>query len=87
MTAARPPRPRSSSPCEGAVEAAAPEITTIEVESPAEGAPEAAAPGAMVPVDALYSRLHDTASAQADTGALWQPVPELADLEPGAVGT
>lgn len=74
---------------QGAVEAAAPEITTIEVETP----DEAAAPsGPVVPVDALFSRLHEAAPGQAEesaraeeSGASWQPVPELAALESGAV--
>jgi Fe-S cluster biogenesis protein NfuA len=68
---------------EGAIEAAAPEITAIEVEDPA-AQPKT---GAVIPVDALFSRLAD---ARADTrgiqsGGSWQSVPELADLTPGAV--
>lgn len=39
---------------QGAVEAAAPEVTTIEVETPG----KAAGAGPVVPVDALFSRLH-----------------------------
>jgi Fe-S cluster biogenesis protein NfuA/nitrite reductase/ring-hydroxylating ferredoxin subunit len=59
---------------EGAIEAAAPEITAIEVEEPA------AAP-AVIPVSALFSRLADTA----DRGSSWVDVPELADLAAGTV--
>ncbi|WP_428936114.1 NifU family protein [Streptomyces sp. ACT015] len=71
----------------GAVEAAAPEVTAIEVE-------EAAAdgtPGALVPVDSLFSRLHETGpdgavvDAPAAPGADWQPVPALLALESGGV--
>ncbi|MEC4019888.1 NifU family protein [Streptomyces sp. H27-D2] len=68
---------------QGAVEAAAPEITTIEVETAADE--ESRASGPMVPVDALFSRLHETAPAPDDAGSSWELVPELADLEPGAV--
>lgn len=85
---------------QGAVEAAAPEITTIEVETPGEDAAgTAGASGPMVPVDALFSRLHDTARAAAgggaeaggdagadgSGGASWQPFPDAAVLESGAV--
>jgi Fe-S cluster biogenesis protein NfuA/nitrite reductase/ring-hydroxylating ferredoxin subunit len=59
---------------EGAIEAAAPETTAIEVEEPA------AAP-AVIPVSALFSRLADTA----DRGSSWVDVPELADLAAGTV--
>ncbi|MFD3523200.1 NifU family protein [Streptomyces sp. NPDC058653] len=64
----------------GAVEAAAPEITAVEVE-PAE---ESAA-GPLVPVDALFARLHETEPADGDTGAVWEAVPALLALESGAV--
>ncbi|WP_327286882.1 NifU family protein [Streptomyces sp. NBC_01198] len=72
---------------QGAVEAAAPEVTAIEVEAADEAA---AAPGPLVPVDALFSRLHEAAPGQAgapaqEPGASWQPVPELAALESGVV--
>ncbi|WP_405620704.1 NifU family protein [Streptomyces sp. NBC_01508] len=72
---------------QGAVEAAAPEITSIEVEAAEETAAEAAGP--LVPVDALFSRLHDAdpLSGEGDggTGATWEPVPALLALESGAV--
>ncbi|MET4926124.1 NifU family protein [Streptomyces sp. PSRA5] len=72
---------------QGAVEAAAPEITTIEVEA-AEGAAAGAA-GPLVPVDALFARLHDADTVNgaggAEAGASWEPVPALLALEPGGV--
>jgi Fe-S cluster biogenesis protein NfuA/nitrite reductase/ring-hydroxylating ferredoxin subunit len=68
---------------QGAVEAAAPEITTIEVETAQEAT--AGATGPLVPVDALFSRLHEVAPAAEESGASWQPVPELGALEAGAV--
>ncbi|MFG1810370.1 NifU family protein [Streptomyces sp. NPDC049040] len=73
---------------QGAVEAAAPEVTSIEVETPEEAA---AGAGTVVPVEALFTRLRDAApdpagaSGQQAAGASWQPVSELAALEPGAV--
>ncbi|MFD3482795.1 NifU family protein [Streptomyces sp. NPDC058665] len=81
----------------GAVEAAAPEITTIEVEG-AEGI-AAGATGPLVPVDALFTRLHDAEpdadsgadagpdadSGTGDAGAIWEPVPSLLALESGGV--
>ncbi len=68
---------------QGAVEAAAPEIITIEVETTTDG--ESGASGPMVPVEALFSRLHETVPAPDDSGSSWELVPELAGLEPGAV--
>ncbi|MFE9293042.1 NifU family protein [Streptomyces niveus] len=72
---------------QGAVEAAAPEITTIEVESAERNAAEAAGP--LVPVDALFSRLHDAdplnGAGGEDSGATWESVPALLTLEPGGV--
>ncbi|MEU8675420.1 NifU family protein [Streptomyces sp. NPDC048560] len=67
---------------QGAVEAAAPEITSIEVETAADE--ETGAAGPLVPVDSLFARLHADAAA-GDDGAFWQVVPELSGLEPGAV--
>ena len=55
---------------EGAIEAAAPEITAIEVEEPARGP--------VIPVSALFSRI-------AEAGASWVGVPELTGLAPGGV--
>jgi Fe-S cluster biogenesis protein NfuA/nitrite reductase/ring-hydroxylating ferredoxin subunit len=64
---------------EGAVEAAAPEITSIEVETP----DSAAVPGPLIPVDSLRSRLGPSDSEPVGG---WEPAPLLADLEPGEVG-
>ncbi len=58
---------------EGAVEAAAPEVTAIEVESPTD-----AANGSVIPVSALRTRLDEPSVGQA-----WQAVPEAADLASG----
>ena len=65
---------------EGAIESAAPEVTGIEVEeAPAE-------PGAspLIPVSSLRTRLEES---EADQGATWEQVPELAELAAGAVAT
>ncbi len=61
---------------EGAIEAAAPEIVSIEVETPSES-PDAPA---FIPVGSLMSRLHK----DAPTGS-WHPVTELAGLATGQV--
>ncbi|WNI28772.1 NifU family protein [Streptomyces sp. ITFR-6] len=66
----------------GAVEAAAPEITSIEVETAAE---ESGAAGPLVPVDLLFARLHTDAGGAAGDGASWEVVPELSALESGAM--
>jgi len=64
---------------ESAIEAAAPEITTIEVE-------EADKPtGPVIPVESLFSRLGESAAAPADGGGSWRSVPELLDLPSGGV--
>jgi Fe-S cluster biogenesis protein NfuA/nitrite reductase/ring-hydroxylating ferredoxin subunit len=62
---------------EGAIEAAAPEVTTIEVE---EATPDPRSAG-VIPVAALRSRLDEPGASH---GASWEPLPEL-DLAPGAV--
>ncbi|MFD9867191.1 NifU family protein [Streptomyces niveus] len=73
----------------GAVEAAAPEVTTIEVEAADETAAGDGSP--LVPVDALFSRLHETGhgagpeAGSGDAGATWEPVPALLALESGGV--
>ncbi|SFY07614.1 NifU family protein [Streptomyces atratus] len=67
---------------QGAVEAAAPEITSIEVETAADE--DAGAAGPLVPVDSLFARLH-AESGTAGDGASWEVVPELSGLESGAV--
>ncbi|MEV0776515.1 NifU family protein [Streptomyces sp. NPDC050428] len=72
---------------QGAIEAAAPEITTIEVEAAEKSA--AGATGPLVPVDALFSRLHDTepvnGAGDGAAGGSWEPVPALLALESGRV--
>ncbi|MEJ7757368.1 MAG: NifU family protein [Nocardioidaceae bacterium] len=68
---------------EGAIEAAAPEITVIEVE---DAAPAEDAGGALISVDSLRSRLGERSTDQ-DSGATWHTVPELAEILPGAVIT
>lgn len=70
---------------EGAIEAAAPEITTIEVETPTEDA--AAVTGPVISIDSLRSRIGgpDPAQESHDGGSSWVPVPELATLVDGAV--
>jgi len=67
---------------EGAIEAAAPEIMVIEVETAASAADE---PRSFIPVEALRSRLHEPSPAEG--GATWQSLPELAGLPAGAVTT
>jgi len=59
---------------EGAVEAAAPEVTGIEVEEPTAGP--------VIPTSALWSRMEP---ADAPRGGSWVAVPDLAGLGPGEV--
>ena len=67
---------------EGAIESAAPEVTSIEVEE----APGDTHAAGVIPVSSLRSRLEGQVSGSAASDrASWQPVPELADLAPGAV--
>lgn len=65
---------------EGAIEAAAPEITSIEVEDAAD---EARSEG-LIPVSSLRSRLD---GAGTDEAIAWEPVREIAALASGAVMT
>ena len=65
---------------EGAIEAAAPEVIGIEVETPAENTAVTAGP--VIAVDSLWSRVGDAASASVPS---WQPVPALAALADGQV--
>ena len=67
---------------EGAIEAAAPEITVIEVETPA-AAEAVAAQGPLISVDSLRSRLQDPT----DGGVEWHQVPEVGRLAPGDTDT
>lgn len=65
---------------EGAIEAAAPEITAIEVET----APEDTA-GSVIPVESLRARLGSAAGPKTDGGSSWLPIPELGGLASGEV--
>ncbi len=65
---------------EGAIEAAAPEITSIEVED----APAEPAKDGLIPVDALWSRV--SPAAEGEIGS-WHPVPGIESLAPGDVVT
>jgi Fe-S cluster biogenesis protein NfuA/nitrite reductase/ring-hydroxylating ferredoxin subunit len=73
---------------EGAIEAAAPEIIAIEVETAAEAT---SSRGPVITVDSLWSRLDQGAPAVAGSapavisGATWEAVPGLSDLLDGAV--
>ena len=60
---------------EGAIQAAAPEITAIEVEPTARSTP------GLISVESLRVRLD-----QSEAPAAWLPTPELADLSPGEIG-
>ncbi len=66
---------------EGAVEAAAPEVTSIEVET--SDGDDGAGKGPLISVDSLRSRL---GPAEADAAGAWEPAPLVAELEPGEVG-
>ena len=66
---------------EGAIEAAAPEVTGIEVDTPARNAPLAAGP--VIAVESLFSRL---GQSETTTGSSWEAVPALADLADGELG-
>ena len=65
---------------EGAIEAAAPEVAGIEVETPAESTAVTAGP--VIAVDSLWSRVGDLASASVPS---WQSVPALTGLADGEV--
>ena len=60
---------------EGAIQAAAPEVTAIQVE------PACAIGPGLISVESLRVRLD-----QGETTAAWLPIPELADLRPGEIG-
>jgi Fe-S cluster biogenesis protein NfuA len=66
---------------EGAVLEAAPEVTGIEVEAPSARS-DAVRAGELIPLDTLRVRHGDGTSAPL---AGWEPVPELAGMEPGQV--
>ncbi|MEO6502322.1 MAG: NifU family protein [Jatrophihabitantaceae bacterium] len=63
---------------EGAIEAAAPEITTIEVQTPT-----AESIDSVIPMSSLFSRV--SAATGEDDGSSWQSVPELIGLASGSV--
>jgi Fe-S cluster biogenesis protein NfuA/nitrite reductase/ring-hydroxylating ferredoxin subunit len=65
---------------EGAVEAAAPEVTRIVVET---DAGSGSADGPVIPVSALRVRIDE--AGVAEVGGGWEPVPELAGLSAGQV--
>jgi Fe-S cluster biogenesis protein NfuA/nitrite reductase/ring-hydroxylating ferredoxin subunit len=65
---------------EGAIEAAAPEITAIEVETAT-----AAESGPTIPVESLFARVGELTELQVDGGSSWEEVPELAALPAGDV--
>ncbi len=65
---------------EGAIEAAAPEIVSIEVEAASSESDDA---GPLISVDSLMTRLHDDTGG----GAEWCALPELASLSAGEVGS
>jgi Fe-S cluster biogenesis protein NfuA/nitrite reductase/ring-hydroxylating ferredoxin subunit len=67
---------------EGAIEAAAPEIVSIEVDTTETDAAKDAGP--LISVDSLRSRL-GSAKPEA-TGGAWEPAPLLGELEAGQVG-
>lgn len=67
---------------EGAIEAAAPEVTVIEVET---AAADDTVSAPLIPVTSLRSRLDEHPGAGAAAG--WVEVPELHGLAPGAVST
>ena len=65
---------------EGAIEAAAPEVTAIEVEEPARDTDGTG----VIPVASLRSRLDQPGTGQTSS---WEALPQLADLAPGALTT
>lgn len=67
---------------EGAIEAAAPEIVVIEVQTQAAAEP-VAAQGSLISVDSLRSRLR----ASGDGGVEWHQVPEVGELGAGDTAT
>lgn len=68
---------------EGAIEAAAPEIVSIEVDTTATDAAKDAGP--LISVESLRSRLGPTRTDP--VAGAWEPAPLLTELEAGQVGT
>jgi Fe-S cluster biogenesis protein NfuA/nitrite reductase/ring-hydroxylating ferredoxin subunit len=71
---------------ESAVEAAAPEVTSIQVTSGAKAKPGGGAVAPLIPVSALRSRLGAETDGSVQGKAHWAPAPELAELAAGEVG-
>ncbi len=65
---------------EEAIEAAAPEVTSIVVEEK-----EATRSLALIPVESLLIRLNDSSAIPVHEGGSWEAVPELAEMQPGQV--
>jgi Fe-S cluster biogenesis protein NfuA len=73
-----------------AIEAAAPEVVAIEVDSPTSPSSRDAGPvGALIPVESLRTRLdtRSAAGADADSGATWLPLDAAAGLSSGQATT
>ncbi|MDQ3094429.1 MAG: NifU family protein [Actinomycetota bacterium] len=70
---------------EGAIEAAAPEITTIQVDDPTEDTSVAVGP--VISIDSLRSRIGGAPAVEeiGQHGSSWEVVPGLAELSPGGV--
>ncbi len=66
---------------EGAIESAAPEIVSIQVETPVASSSVSAGP--VIAIDALWSRV---GVVDGVVGSAWEVVPALADLSDGGVG-
>jgi Fe-S cluster biogenesis protein NfuA/nitrite reductase/ring-hydroxylating ferredoxin subunit len=76
---------------EGAIEAAAPEVTTIEVETPADAASPAGGRG-LISIGSLRSRIDSSSSGTfsgpdaGDPRSSWQPLGEVEEFADGGVG-
>jgi Fe-S cluster biogenesis protein NfuA/nitrite reductase/ring-hydroxylating ferredoxin subunit len=68
---------------EGAIEAAAPEVSAIEVEA-ATGQQKT---GPTISVESLFARVGEPDGPPLDGGSSWEQVPELVALAPGGVAT
>jgi Fe-S cluster biogenesis protein NfuA/nitrite reductase/ring-hydroxylating ferredoxin subunit len=71
---------------ESAVEAAAPEVTSIQVTSGTKAKAGGAPVAPLIPISALRSRVGADEHGSGHDGAHWAPVPELAELAAGEVG-
>jgi Fe-S cluster biogenesis protein NfuA/nitrite reductase/ring-hydroxylating ferredoxin subunit len=70
---------------EGAIEAAAPEIVSIEVETAGEEVLASASP--VIPVDSLWSRVGNDAGQEPGAHAAWESIPGLVALGDGGLDT